>query len=443
MSAITEAAPSCGTAAPLNGPRAALERCLERVAAREAEVRAFVRLDAEAARAAAEAAQERIAAGRPLSALDGTVMGVKDVFETADFPTACGSAVLDGFAGRRDAATVAALRRAGVIVLGKTVTTEFAVGAAGPTRNPADVTRSPGGSSSGSAAAVAAGMVDVALGTQTQSSTLRPASYCGVTGFKPSFGAASLGGVHPLAPTMDTFGVLAPDIAAAWQTFRVATGETFPEPPAAEMPTRVAILKTAGWEHVSPEAAAAFADALDRLAAAGVAIADPAETAELEISLAEADDLSEDILAFEMEWPFRSYDETHPGTLGQRVRALVERGREVSPARYQVCLMQRQALRERLARLGGRIDALLTLASPTPAPPGFEAEGPPPGARSFCVPATLIGAPAVSLPCLTAAGLPLGLQLIGAPGGDRTLAAHARWLEALFARSPLAPRTRT
>lgn len=442
MKASTNAPAGHPVDPPRQGPRASLEQCLERVATREAEVRAFVRMDADAASAAARHSEERLAAGRPLSAVDGTVVGVKDVFETADFPTACGSAVLDGFEGRRDAATVAALRRAGAVILGKTVTTEFAVGAAGPTRNPRDVSRSPGGSSSGSAAAVAAGMVDVALGTQTQSSTLRPASYCGATGFKPSFGAASLGGVHPLAPTMDTFGVLAPDIAAAWRTFRVATGELFPMPLVAKAPARVAALRTAGWAYVSPPAADAFADALRRLADAGIEIADPAEVAEVEGSLAGADALSDDILAFEMEWPFRAYDEAHPGALGQRVKALVERSREIAPARYQACLMEREALRACFARLASRVDVVITLASPTVAPEGFEAEGPPPGARSLCVPATLIGAPAVSLPCLTVAGLPLGLQLIGAPGGDRSLAAHAHWIEDLFGASPFASSTR-
>ncbi|WP_146619933.1 amidase [Acuticoccus sediminis] len=430
-------------------PRLRLERRLERIAARERHVRAFVCHDADAARRMAEASGTRLAAGRALSALDGAVLGVKDVFETADSPTTCGSPILAGFEARRDAAAVAALRRAGAVVLGKTVTTEFAVGAAGPTRNPVALERSPGGSSSGSAAAVADGMVDMALGTQTQSSTLRPASYCGIVGFKPSFGAAPMGGAHPLAPSMDTMGLLAPDVTTAWTLLRVLCGEAWPEPLEAVRPVRVALLKTAGWAHADPGVLDAFARAVRAIEAAGVAVVDgmvggreahdAAALAALETELADADTVSEDILAYEMEWPFRAYDEAHPGMLGHRVKALVDLGRAIDPDHHRANLVRRERMRARLTALGGNVDAVLTLASPTPAPLGSEAEGPPPGARSFCVPATLMGAPALSLPVLSLpvpsvgeappAALPVGLQVIAPPGRDRHLAAVGRWLE--------------
>src|SRR5687768_5632891 len=181
-------------------PRAYLERRLERLSAVEATLRAFVTLDFEGARRAADVATERYRRGAPLAAVDGMPLGIKDVIETADLPTQMGSLRFAGWSQQRDAACVAALRSAGAIVLGKTVTTEFALGNPGPTTHPVDARRTPGGSSSGSAAAVAAGIVPVALGTQEMGSLIRPASFCGAIAFKPSFGALHQGGVHGAAP---------------------------------------------------------------------------------------------------------------------------------------------------------------------------------------------------------------------------------------------------
>src|SRR5215468_6357305 len=187
-------------------PRAVVELCADAIAKREAEIGAFVVLDIEAARARANACADLPLRGLPL--------GVKDIFDTADLPTEYGSAIYAGHRPRGDAGVVAQLRAAGAVVLGKTVTTEFALFEPGPTANPHRAAHTPGGSSSGSAAAVATGMVDVALGTQTAGSVIRPASFCGVFGYKPTFGTVTTAGVKPIAQSLDTVGCLARDVAA-------------------------------------------------------------------------------------------------------------------------------------------------------------------------------------------------------------------------------------
>ena len=190
-----------------DGPRAFLDRCLAIIEALEPGVQAFVTLDVAAAERAADAAQARWRAGRPLSPIDGMPVGVKDVIETADMPTQMGSPLFAGYRSGRDAASVTALRRAGAIILGKTVTTEFAHQQTGKTRNPNNLAHTPGGSSSGSAAAVAAGMVPVATGTQTAGSVIRPGAYCGVAAFKPSYKLIPTIGVKCYAWSLDTVGL--------------------------------------------------------------------------------------------------------------------------------------------------------------------------------------------------------------------------------------------
>ncbi|HUF79876.1 MAG TPA: amidase, partial [Burkholderiales bacterium] len=198
-------------------PREFLERCLQVMDAREKTVKAFVTLDAAGARKAADAATRRYRAGKPMSSLDGMPVAIKDIIATADLPTQMNCPAFKGWQSGQDAACVEALRKGGAVIIGKTVTTEFAIGYSGPTTNPFDPQRTPGGSSSGSAAAVGAGMVPAGLGTQTQASTLRPASYCGAVGFKPTIGALHTGGIHPLSATCDHLGVLAGTLEDAWR----------------------------------------------------------------------------------------------------------------------------------------------------------------------------------------------------------------------------------
>ncbi|WP_332837759.1 amidase family protein, partial [Neoroseomonas rubea] len=199
-----------------SSPRAFLEDCIAAIAADEPAIAAFVTQDMPAARRAADASAARWRDGCPLSPIDGMPVVVKDMIEMADLPTQMNNPVFAGWQARRDAAGVLALREAGAVILGKTVTTEFACGNSGPTRNPYDTTRTPGGSSSGSAAAVGAGMASLGLGTQTHASTIRPAGYCGAYALKASFGALPVGGLAPLAPTLDHLGIIGASLEDVW-----------------------------------------------------------------------------------------------------------------------------------------------------------------------------------------------------------------------------------
>src|SRR3954470_11273092 len=213
-------------------PRELLERCLERVASREGEVKAFVVLNIEAARVAADAATARYRAGKPLSSVDGCPIGIKDIMDTRDLPTQMGSPAFKGWQPAYDAACVHALREGGAVIVGKTVTTAFACGATNVTRNPHDPERTPGGSSSGSGAAVGGGMLPVALGTQTQGSVLRPAAYCGAFGFKPTHGVLPMQGVHPITLTHDHLGVIGATLDDIWRVAsHISLTQGSPGPP--------------------------------------------------------------------------------------------------------------------------------------------------------------------------------------------------------------------
>ncbi len=205
-------------------PRDFLERGLAILETRDGDVRAFVTTRLEAARVDADAATERYKGGRPLSLLDGCPLAVKDMIQTGDLPTQMGSPLFEGWQAPVDAACVHALRHAGAVVVGKTVTTEFAAGHTNETRNPHDLERTPGGSSSGSGAAVGAGMVPLALGTQTRGSVIRPAAFNGAVGFKPALDGIHMGGVHPLSPTLDHVGIIGAALADVWAAAHIMAG---------------------------------------------------------------------------------------------------------------------------------------------------------------------------------------------------------------------------
>ncbi|HSX80638.1 MAG TPA: amidase, partial [Candidatus Saccharimonadia bacterium] len=258
-----------------DSPRAFLERCLEVIAAQEDAVGAFVTLNIAGARAAADASTARWKAGATLSPIDGMPVGIKDIMETADMATEQGSPLFVGWHGKRDCAAVAALREAGVVVLGKTVTTEFAASHPSRTRNPWDPTRTPGGSSSGSAAAVGIGMIPAALGSQVIGSIIRPASFCGCVGFKPSVGGINRGGSFDHFSQSCT-GVLGATLADTWTVARAMALRAGGDPgyhglsgpielPAARQPRRIALLETAGWPEASAAAKQALAEARQRL----------------------------------------------------------------------------------------------------------------------------------------------------------------------------------
>jgi Asp-tRNA(Asn)/Glu-tRNA(Gln) amidotransferase A subunit family amidase len=411
-------------------PRDFLERCLARVAEFEPAVGAFVCHDIAVARAAADRSTERWRTGRPLSPIDGMPLGIKDIIETADMPTEQGSPLFVGCRTERDAASVAALREAGAVILGKVVTTEFASTEPRGTRNPWDRQRTPGGSSSGSAAAVACGMVPAALGTQVVGSILRPASFCGCVGFKPSVGGINRGGSYDYFSQSCT-GVLAASLEDAWlaaiNIVARAGGDPGysglqgpPEPPPARRPRALVLLQTAGWEDASPEARRVFEAAVARLVEAGIAIADrhsDPSIEEVEVAIADAAGLTRQINAWEGRWPLNTYRNRDPSKLSQSALDRLATAEGMTLANYGAAIARRQLNREVHALLMGRYEAAITLAAPGAAPVGLGSTGNP----VFNVPASMLGVPALSLPVLSVEGLPLGLQIMGFDGQDAGL----------------------
>ncbi|MEC5293276.1 amidase [Aurantimonas sp. C2-6-R+9] len=418
-------------------PRRFLERCLAEIDAREPEVQAFVTLDPEGARRAADAATVRYRAGRPLSAIDGLALGVKDIIETHDLPTQAGSPIYSGWQPVRDAACIESLREAGAVLIGKTATTEFAIGGPGPTRNPHDPRHTPGGSSSGSAAAVGAGMIPAALGTQTQSSVLRPASFCGCYGFKPTLGLVSTAGVHPLSSTHDHVGIVGGGLEDIWALFRVMVGcssnparQRLPEWFEPVAPVSLLVPGGVAWAEADEVTRSCFDVAVDKLANAGVHIIRSGEDLALaslfdEFDAAISDSL--DIIAFEMLWPYVSYRRTRPQALHPRIPELIDRGLEIGPEGYRRMLEKREDLRRRIAALSPRIDGFVSLAASGPAPDGLEVLG----SRTFPSYWTYLGYPSLSLPLLHIRGLPLGLQIMGFPDGDLALFKMACYIHSM------------
>jgi Asp-tRNA(Asn)/Glu-tRNA(Gln) amidotransferase A subunit family amidase len=415
-------------------PRDLLERCLARFEEFEPAVGAFVCHDIGAARAAADLATKRWRAGRPLSSIDGMPVAIKDIIETADMPTEQGSPLFVGCRTSRDGASVAALREAGAVILGKAVTTEFASTEPRGTRNPWDTKRTPGGSSSGSAAAVACGMVPAALGTQVVGSILRPASFCGCVGFKPSVGGINRGGSYDYFSQSCT-GVLTASIEDAWLVAvniaaRAGGDPGYPglqgafEPAPAQRPRSLALLQTAGWEVAAPAAHRAFETAVARLTDARIAIVDRRADAainEVESAIAEAAELTRSINAWEGRWPLNTYRNRDRSKLSRSALDRIAMAEAMTLADYGAAIARRQRSREVHAGLAARYEAVITLAAPGAAPIGLGSTGNP----IFNVPASLLGIPALSLPLLSAEGLPLGLQLAGFAGEDARLFAIA------------------
>ena len=425
-------------------PRAFLDRCLQAVGEFEPGVGAFVHMDVDAAIAAAERSTERWRSGKPLSRIDGMPIGVKDIIETADMPTQMGSPLFADWRSGRDAASVAALRAAGAVILGKTVTTEFAATVPRGTRNPWDTRRTPGGSSSGSAAAVASGMVSAALGTQVIGSILRPSSFCGCVGFKPSIGAINRGGSHD-GLSQSVHGPLAACLEDAWIVAREIADRAGGDPgfaglygsadvPSARAPARLALLETAGWTVAESPAKAALEAAVARVEAAGVEVIGRAAhegIAQLESSIAPAMQVSRRINAWETIWPLNTYRALNPDKLSAVMLERSAEGDAMSLDEYRGLLDQRERIRTGYAQLSAQFDAVLTLSAPGPAPMGLESTGNP----VFNVPATLLGVPALSLPLLSVDALPLGLQVIGFRDADAALFAVAKWLVELLAEA--------
>ncbi len=423
-----------------DSPSALLGRCLAVIDAREAELMALTAINREGARDAAEASSKRWRDGRPLSAVDGMVIGVKDVIETRDMPTQMGSALFAGHSTGYDSASVRALREAGAVILAKTVTTEFAATEPGPTRNPWDTSRTPGGSSSGSAAGVAAGYFNAALGTQVVGSILRPASYCGVFGMKPTVGAINRGGSMDHM-SQSAQGVLAATVADGWAVLRAIADRAGGDPghrglvgPAAMPPVRVphtiALIETPGWAETGEAAKAALLWAAQRLREGGVAVrtrADCKEVEAVEAALGRAMLLTRKINAWESRFPLNTFSDRDASKLSQTMRDRLKEAEGLTLDEYRDHITEREQIQSVYARLASVAEASITLCAPAEAPVGIKATGNP----VFVVPGSLLGVPAVSLPLLSLNRLPFGLQVLGYQHRDGELMATAAAIEAI------------
>jgi len=417
-----------------------VEACLARIEEFEPTVQAWTHLDAENALNHAKIADKRHYDGEAEGPLNGVPVGIKDIFDTEDFPTEYGSPIHQGRRTFNDAAAVAQLRQAGAVVLGKTVTTEFAVYSPGKTTNPHDATRTPGGSSSGSAAAVASFMVPLALGSQTNGSTIRPASFCGTVGYKPSFGLISRNGVLRHSPPLDQVGVFARSVedaaimAECMMSFDDRDAYMRPrarpnlseiamsEPP---MPPKVGFLKTPAWNQADKETQEAFAELADVLGdrCAEVEIAEVYdEVEELHRVIMEAD------LAKNFAYDFARA----PEQFSAKLTEMIERGQKVTAVEYNIAIERQQELERGLDQLMSEYDAILTPSTLGEAPQGLEATGSP----AFCTMWSYTGMPAITLPLMQGeAGMPLGVQLVGKKGDDARLLRTASWLDVFIETS--------
>ena len=396
-------------------PEALVRACLDRIAHDEPGIHAWAWLDADRALAEARSVDGR---GRP-PPLHGLPVGIKDIIDTAGAPTECGTPLYRGRRPTRDAACVASLRSSGGVVLGKTVTTELAFFAPGPTRNPRNPAHTPGGSSSGSAAAVADSMVPAALGTQTAGSIIRPAAYCGIVGFKPSHGLLSMEGIHPFAPSLDTLGVLVREVADVAPLLG-ALGAPVDVTPLTR-PPRIGLWRSAQWPHASAAMQARLEEVATALARAGATVraVDP---------LPDEARLSEDQALIMATEAVRSFEALRPtGALSPQLSGLLDRGDAADPAEIDAAKIRAGQAWIAMNRALSGLDALLTPSAPGEAPEGLASTGDPVFNRVV----TWLGFPAVSLPAGTGpSGLPLGVQLVGAPLAEATLLAVASWTEA-------------
>ncbi|MGE0802507.1 MAG: amidase [Lautropia sp.] len=412
--------------------------CLARIDRIEPAVQAWQHLDRDAALAQAQRCDEQRRAGGLLGPLHGVPVALKDNIDTADLPTEDGTPLHHGRRPVDDATVVARLRAAGAVILGKTVTTEFAYFAPGKTRNPHAPDHTPGGSSSGSAAAVAARMVPLALGTQTNGSVIRPAAFCGVFGFKPSYGSISRHGVLRTSRRLDQVGVFTRSIADAALLAQVLIGHDPADPDSvcgsAQQLAAVAgaappldpvlgLLRSPLWAAASADVATGF-DELSAELGAQLVTFDLGETA------VTANRLHATIMRAEMAWNLHGEYQRGKARMSARLVEQIESGLAVGAVDYQHALAGAERLAGDIAELFDSCDALVLPAAPGSAPAGLGSTGDP----VFCSLATLLGLPALSLPLMVdSAGLPLGVQLLGRRGDDARLLRTANWLVARLA----------
>jgi len=424
-----------------DSPREFLERRIADLEAWEPKIGAFVTLNLAAARNAADCSTERWRAGKPFSPIDGMPIGIKDIIETIDMPTENGSPLFAGFRSERDSASVAALRDAGALIVGKTVTTEFAWMQPRATKNPWDLSRTPGGSSSGSAAAVAVGAISVGIGTQVFGSIVRPASFCGCFGFKPTVGAINRGGSHD-ALSQSTHGPIAASLPEAWQVAYEISQRAGGDPgfpglygpptcPTPSKPRRLAVLETDGWAVATSAARQALEDTSAKLKSAGVTLVsrhDNEKIAAVEDAIQGGRELCANIIAWESRWPLNTYRTRDASKLSQAMLDLSARAEALTLDDYRRDIRERDRRRAVYQSLAGEFDACLTLSAPGAAPVGLGSTGDP----AFVIPGSMLGVPAISLPVLQDGGLPLGLQLLGFTNADAALFSTAGGVLAFF-----------
>jgi len=410
-----------------------VEACLARIRETEPAVQAWQHLDPAHALAQARACDEAHKAGRETGPLHGVPVGVKDIIDTEDMPTEDGTVLHAGRTPDRDATVVAMLRAAGAVIMGKTVTTECATYAPGKTRNPHNPEHTPGGSSSGSAAAVSVGMVPLALGTQTNGSVIRPASFCGVYGFKPTHGMIPRHGILKLSRTLDHVGVFGRTLedVALGAAVLVGWDERDPDtrpravPPfarvLAEEPPfapRFAFVRTPLWERVAGDAKEAFEELAETLGG-------QCEAVDLPAPVHAAWDWHRIIMQAEMAANLDLEWERGRDKLSAALREQLSAGRGIPALEYQKAYARIAPLNEGFDEMFNRFDAIVTPAAAGTAPKGLDSTGDP----AFCTLWTLCGMPAVSVPLMRGAnGLPLGVQLVGRRGDDARLLRTARWM---------------
>jgi len=410
-----------------------VEACIARIDARDGDIGAWTHLDHDFARAQAENCDVLHASGNPCGPLHGIPVGIKDIFDTDDFPTEYGTVLAAGHRPLADCGAVSRLKAAGAVIMGKTVTTELAMYSPGKTRNPHDPERTPGGSSSGSAAAVAAGMVPLAIGSQTNGSVIRPASFCGVVGFKPTHGRISRDGVLALSRVLDHVGVFARSledaalIAECLMGHDAADPDTRPaaaprlaeicrtEPPAEP---RFAFVKSPVWDKAEPATQAAFGELHEFLGERCDAVALPPE---FDAVIGDYGN----VLKADIARNLSGYRARGEDRLSDVMRGLMRDGDAVTAVDYNTSVDRIGPLADWVQSLCEDYDAILTPAARGEAPLGLDATGDP----IFCTIWTYLGVPALTVPLMEGEnGMPLGVQLVGPRGDDARLLRTAHWL---------------
>ncbi|WP_108662327.1 amidase [Acuticoccus kandeliae] len=418
-----------------------VEACLARIAERDGEIHAFVHLDPDYVRAQADALDRHRKAGRPIGPLHGIPVGIKDIIDTADYPTENGSPLDRGRKPKVDATLVARLRAAGAVILGKTVTTEFAFINPGPTRNPHNTAHTPGGSSQGSAAAVADGMIPLAVGTQTAGSVIRPASFCGVVGAKPTHGAVSLHGVFTTCEPFDTAGVFATTLEDAALILDALIGHdpadsrTRPAPgpkllaatrAAVPLPPQFAIVRGPTF------ADAAGPDLEGLLGEIAETLGERADMVDLPDAFNSMAATHRRIMTVGFARNLAPYLKRDAEGVSQVMRDAIAEGMATTATEYLAALDWKAGLTAGLDRLFDRYDAIITPAAPGEAPEGLSSTG----NSAFNQLWTFVGAPTVTIPVAKGPnGLPIGIQVVGRPGEDGRLFRNARWLQQRLAEA--------